>query len=1169
MFVSLLQKTGLEISGTDSNKYYLASNNMFKAPEGVRFLWRYNDGTTKELTEDEISSLEYSETVSKNKLVPDQTSNFYSDKPTLSITVSLLEGGKTYTGTYNANFIRDRITALEILTQDPLPKFYLGNKPSYFNTIAKIKATFASLGEDGNPRVDDNFKSYEIQNPEKPVMEASSLANLNIKVLNADVEDGVSLSFPTEGKLEFVKPTLINAKCSHTDFPTKYINRVSRINFKGNNVKVNLVYGHDGSDASDYEESVPYDDQRCTVTIWHNLDEDQQMDIALDGGANSLTSVDMGKDMFFDCFFRFVVTDIFDTSKSITLEEPFQIVAITGIKAISIDRTTMSFSKGGETQPFNYTIGQKFLFPDDDGTTMKDNTTANIYYQNEAVSDTSMLSYQARLDSGLEALRIDPAPGTVFNKIGNQTIRVSSIFDSSVYAEYTIKVSPRDFKDDTETDEIKAVWFTSSSVLADLKDMDGNAVTLPSFQRGIFLLLPATAVEKDKEKGLNVAKPNWDERAYGYLLNVFDKTKNAKVVLFQDYFPPVMGESNITVKFPVWVDGNADLINKCTFGHLFGNNNAKNRLFVSGNPDHINRDWHTGATEDDTNGDFSYFADTSWQDYGQTDNKVIGYDIVSTDKMVVLKTKSYKEPSVYYRTSTLLTALDASGSAVKGIDGSTLAQEAYPLSIGNIGPGAYNPQGIANLNGDTLFISGDNVVAGLDVDGQIGDSLRAANTRSFYIDTDLKGRNMSDATLWSNGSQLWLVLPDCVYFTDYRTIGSETRQYEWFKENLNGISCFGNIDGRMVFGKEDGSLCYLEGGSYSDEDVIYPNEGQMTVFPLTEMITVDHTIIEKLKDHETYGLDVEDSNDGEAGIYQVVCKVSSWFDGDNQAPVNFTSDGNGLVMNTQNTLYQETIAKIAKVLGIESEVFVKDIVQTIEGKLKSNHQYRLVLDEKLEDSSDVVAYPYRLYDGATDIVNFKGVSSFTLVKRIKGKISFQTTTDENGNAVPTIYNGSNLKIVDENGDQIDIENAAGYSSVPITSPIILGNTVKAYYVTAPNTLGNLGYSKTVWSMTMTAEPAKENDLKVGIATNKKQVDRVIELTTGRQGEELDYANLDFNKLYLGKSVVPGKYTVYRPIYPLPFVCLGFSSDKDMPSRLTPFQFTYSTSGPSFGQGGNI
>lgn len=1160
-------KSGIVASGTDATRYYLSSNNLFKAPDGVRFLWRYNDGETAEMTAEEVARLEYSETVSRNVLVPGQTRNFRSDTPTLSITVSIIEGGKTYTGTYNANFERDRITALEILRQDPPPRFFLGNRPSNFRKVGKVKATFASLGDDGGPRVDNDFQGYEIMNPEKPVMDAKALASLEVRVTNSDIDDGVPLSLPTKDRLEFAKPSIMESRCALSEFQTKYINKVSKVNFGKEAVKANIVYGHDST--VDYEESVAYDDGRCEVSVWHNLDEDQRMDIALDGGEKSLTDVDMGKDMFFDCLFRFVVTDVFDTTRTVTLEQPFQIVAITSIKAISIDRNTLTFSNPANStdiRELNYTIGQRFLYPrDGEGTELRDDTTANIYYENEAVSG-GVLSYQARLDSGLEAIRIDPAPGTVLNKLGNQTVRVVSVFDSSVYAEYTIKVSPRDFSDNTETDELKAVWFASSSIPKDLKDMGGNAVTLPEAKRGIFLLLPANYVEK---RGHNAAKPNWDGRAYGYLHNVFDKSRNSKVVLFQDYFPPVMGESNITVKFPVWVEGNADLINKCSFGHLFGNNNAKNRLFVSGNPDHVNRDWHTGATDSDTSGDFSYFADTSWQDYGQTDNSVIGYDIVSTDKMVVLKTRSYKEPSVYYRTSTLLTALDASGSAVKGVDGSTLAQEAYPLSIGNIGPGAYNPQGIANLNGDTLFISGDNVVAGLDVDGQIGDSMRAANTRSFFIDPDLKQRDLSDATVWSDGSRLWLVLPDCVYSTDYRTLNAETRQYEWFKEDLRGISCLGNVGGRMVFGREDGSLCFLEGDSYSDEDVIYPLEGQVNVYPLTEMITLDNDVLARMRGHDGYCLDIRDENDGDEGVFQVVCKASQWFDGDRKAPVNFSPDGKGLVMNTENALYRDAIAKIARVLGIESEVLFKDIEQDERGKLRANHPYRLVLDQGLENTDEVAQYPYRILDGATDTVSLEGVSSFTIVKRVKGMVSFETVSDQEGNVYPKPYNGSNLRIVDENGDPIDVESASGFQKVEVRSPVVMRNTVRAYYVTAPNPLGSLGYSKTVWSMTMTAEPGKENDLKVGIATNRKQVDRAIDIATGRQGRELDYSSLDFNKLYLGKSVIPGKYTVFRPIYPLPFVCLGFSSDMDMPSRLTPFQYTYSTSGPSFGQGGNI
>lgn len=253
--------------------------------------------------------------------------------------------------------------------------------------------------------------------------------------------------------------------------------------------------------------------------------------------------------------------------------------------------------------------------------------------------------------------------------------------------------------------------------------------------------------EIDATTGARKMKDGYSVIAYGYLTDIMNSSNSAKVILFDDYKPSVQGQSNIEVKFPCHVKGNADKVNKCRVAKLFGTSNAKNRLFVSGNPDYPNCDWHTGAPNAylqrgetmDSNGDFSYFGDMDYCFYGQTDNAVIGYDTVSTDKMVVLKSKSKVEPTNYFRASNLTQAMDASGNFVKGIDGNGLYMESFPLYTGNIGAGAMNMRSIANLNGDTLYVSSDNEICGLDIEGQVGDSQRSRTPAQDTSTQNLKG----------------------------------------------------------------------------------------------------------------------------------------------------------------------------------------------------------------------------------------------------------------------------------------------------------------------------------------------------------------------------------------------------------------------------------------------
>ena len=140
----------------------------------------------------------------------------------------------------------------------------------------------------------------------------------------------------------------------------------------------------------------------------------------------------------------------------------------------------------------------------------------------------------------------------------------------------------------------------------------------------------------------------------------------------------------------------------------------------------------------DLNGNFTYFEDLSYCFYGETDNKIVGYDIVSNDKLLVLKDKSDKETTVYFRTPRLISAISGSGEEQRGLNNEVLYQEVFALVQGNNSVAGVNPNSITNLNGDTLFISDENKIVGLDLEGIVGDNQRYANTRSIYIDEALK-----------------------------------------------------------------------------------------------------------------------------------------------------------------------------------------------------------------------------------------------------------------------------------------------------------------------------------------------------------------------------------------------------------------------------------------------
>ena len=113
--------------------------------------------------------------------------------------------------------------------------------------------------------------------------------------------------------------------------------------------------------------------------------------------------------------------------------------------------------------------------------------------------------------------------------------------------------------------------------------------------------------------------------------------------------------------------------------------------------------------------------------------------------------------------------------------GRSLYEESYPLVVGNIGVGALTNKAILNFNGDTIFLSSDKQLDGLDVEGVIGDTQRYANTRSYFINPLLKTIDLKKSWLYTNRKYLFLVTKDFVLVSHFEAFNIETKQYEWWR----------------------------------------------------------------------------------------------------------------------------------------------------------------------------------------------------------------------------------------------------------------------------------------------------------------------------------------------------------------------------------------------------
>ena len=331
-------------------------------------------------------------------------------------------------------------------------------------------------------------------------------------------------------------------------------------------------------------------------------------------------------------------------------------------------------------------------------------------------------------------------------------------------------------------------------------------------------------------------------KIYGYVL--LDGT----ICLFNDY-PNPNGESNIIVEFPHYlVEKEQTPIDKCTIGIIHTANNF-NSLFVAGNTEKPATDWHTESINTSTlsdeelelinEQDLVYFPDTSYCNYGQDNmNPIIGYDNLGTGSLMVLKKHQNYEPTIYFRNGTMVAV-----SGAVDVDGNSLYKQEYSLTTGNIGNSAISFKAMINFKGDTLFVSNENTIEGLDKETEAYDNQRYSNTRSYYIDKYLKTLDLTNAFFYVDGDNLYFANNNDCFVNDYGDVSNSN--YEWYHLVFNHkLSAMTKINGTIYFGTQDGGF-YKFGTEFYDRELISPY-AQFVCVANTNYISVDDTLITNL-----------------------------------------------------------------------------------------------------------------------------------------------------------------------------------------------------------------------------------------------------------------------------------------------------------------------------------
>ncbi len=283
---------------------------------------------------------------------------------------------------------------------------------------------------------------------------------------------------------------------------------------------------------------------------------------------------------------------------------------------------------------------------------------------------------------------------------------------------------------------------------------------------------------------------------------------NGKITLSIATTPQIEKRDNIFVTFEHSVDGYSDRIANCCFGVLFGVNGNTDRLFLAGNTDYPNIDFHSEAD------DYTYFGDLNTASMGSDSAPINGYGRLSDSTLVIYKSETSQEASIFYRTGAYKESYDSSGNldSIRGV---------FPTSAGSIGEGVVSRYACANFAGDNIILS-RNGVFGIVLANNVVTTERYTRERSRSINEKLKTHDdLSEAVGIVYKNRYYLAVDGVVYIADsrYKYTSSDdidgSYNYEWWYWDNCPVRVWANIDNVLYFGSSDGQICVFD-NEYTD-----------------------------------------------------------------------------------------------------------------------------------------------------------------------------------------------------------------------------------------------------------------------------------------------------------------------------------------------------------------
>lgn len=494
--------------------------------------------------------------------------------------------------------------------------------------------------------------------------------------------------------------------------------------------------------------------------------------------------------------------------------------------------------------------------------------------------------------------------------------------------------------------------------------------------------------------------------------------------------PQAEGRDNIVITFECSVEGYANRIMDCKFGILFGVSGNTDRLFLSGNKNYPNIDFHSEMD------DYTYFGDLNTASMGSDSVAVNGYARLSDSTLVIYKEENSQEASIFYRTGSYQEYYDSQGNLenIRGI---------FPTSAGSIGEGVISRYACANFGGDNIILS-RNGVFGIVLADNVATTERYTRERSRSINEKLRThKDLSEAVGIVYKSRYYLSVDDVCYIADsrYKYTSEDdidgSYNYEWWYWDNVPVRVWAILDNQLCFGTKDGQICVFD-DTYSDKTHQTSKTGDLSIDITNNSISYNSNIKVDLAENDIIKFSTN-------GIYVLALK-------------DFTI--------AENKIYVSAEDIVNVIEG--TEVYIDNVGNS---GLSVNTKYYYA-------EVDKGACCLRLMNGNGDLIDIAS-GGFRICKHISNKDIFLS------NITDTSFQLKEYK----SGEVVVLTNYNNTIPTSIIARVTHKENVIAEWYTPIFDLGTNESSKTLLKMTISTEPEVNGKLSFGYET--RSVNKLI------------------------------------------------------------------------------